>query len=630
MRKFLRTFLLIGLVCLTMTLTACEDRSYTINKVTISAEIDESGRIHVQEVYTYSFDGEYNGTTRTIKSDVSNFNAFLLPDNDHRAFLEGDTKKIKPLQTELDKRTYKSFTKSNNETKTILYTYEINGSVEKYRDIGKLYYSFFDKENESDIRDLTITILLPTSLNIDDMYVFLREKGDSGSVEKYTNTIVYKNDLLPAKKDSYLTLLFPSSALSEMEVTEDKDMLNQTLAAEEDWQDRATHLQENFSTLKPIIMILAIMIVLITVFIIRIHPIRNRKKYDDETLIQIFERTDPLFVSYLERFRLIIDEKSLLPALFSLKTREIIHIEEAPSNKDENKSTVRFTWMDHHKEIDEADQYLKDWLFTETTENEVSFLLEDIIDDVKEPDDVRKIKAKAFNEHVQTWKNLVLEREEYEQVRYPYPLFKWIAMLFAVICGGLFYYFITIDILSRGEQISLKLIIIVSTLLVTIFSRHKFVLFLYYGIITTLSLIFFSLFSAGIWAIVLYVIAFIASLCIPAYYWTEEVAPIKQSMNKASNLIIQNQYPVGSDVTIIENRILYAINLNLGKKYAKQFNKEQFAQELKESSNLLLSAGFIVESFTHNAIFYSLTRINSGGGSSGGSSSSGGGGAGAF
>src|SRR5690625_4717057 len=623
--KKIVSFLII--ICSLLILVACsDDSSYTIDKVTIYAQINDAGHMNVQEVYTYTFDGEFNGMTRTIKSDASNFNAFLLPHDDHQSL--GDPDAVDPLSIEVDDDTYKIHTASQDETKTVLYTYEVNGSIEKYQDIGKLHYSFFDKTNDTDINDLSIAIEPPTPFNENDMYAFLYEKGD-GSIEKYTNAIVYTNDYLPAKTDSYITFLFPNSALSGMEITNDKNILEKEIEAENDWQTRLTHLQENFDQLKPIIVALIMAILFITVFVIYNHPIRRRSHYRDESLIHLFEGTDPLFISYLNRFRLI-DNESMIYALFSLKMRGIIQIEEVTLRKDEKKNTVRFTWLDDDQQIDEADRHLQEWLFIEQTKDTKSFLLEDIIDDKDESDEVRKEKGKEFEKHVNTWKELVLKREEYEHVRHPYQHFKWISMLFAGMCGGVFYYLSTIDILTRQEQIGLNIAIILSILIMIVFSRYKFVLFLYYLTISILSFIFFSLF--GGWIFLLYFVALLASLIIPAYYWTEEVAPIKQSMKKASELMWKNKYPVGSDRTMIENRILYAIIMNAGKEYAKQFDQEPLVQEITEASSLLRNYNSVIESLTPKShTYYSYTRVNRGSsGSSGGSSSSGGGGAGAF
>ena len=141
-------------------LVSCgEDRSYTIDKVSIFAYITESGTINVRERYTYSFDGSFDGLTRDIQSSTSDFNAYLLPSHDLESIDDADD--VQQLSTELENHEYKIYTKSQDETKTVLYTYEIHGSIEKYKDIGKLHYSFFNKDNQTDINDLMIAIVLP-------------------------------------------------------------------------------------------------------------------------------------------------------------------------------------------------------------------------------------------------------------------------------------------------------------------------------------------------------------------------------------------------------------------------------------------------------------------------------------
>ncbi len=134
------------------------------------------------------------------------------------------------------------------------------------------------------------------------------------------------------------------------------------------------------------------------------------------------------------------------------------------------------------------------------------------------------------------------------------------------------------------------------------------------------------MFSAGIWAVVFYGITLIASLSIPAYYWTDDIKPIKQAIDKARELMGGQQYPVGSDSTKVENRLLYAVVIDRGKKYAKQINKKKYGKKLVKSSTILANTDFVMDA-DRNITHYSAD--NDGDGSSGGSSS-GGGGAGAF
>ena len=71
--------ILIGIFIFSLLIVAgCDgDRTFTIDEVGIDAQIDEAGNMQVTEVFTYTFDGEFKGTTRVINADVENFRAYL-------------------------------------------------------------------------------------------------------------------------------------------------------------------------------------------------------------------------------------------------------------------------------------------------------------------------------------------------------------------------------------------------------------------------------------------------------------------------------------------------------------------------------------------------------------------------
>src|SRR5690625_4809093 len=73
MKKTISLLLLILIIGL---LSACqedEERSFSIDQVKIDAQIQDDGTIQVRELYTYSFDGKYQGTTRSIDTDIKIF-----------------------------------------------------------------------------------------------------------------------------------------------------------------------------------------------------------------------------------------------------------------------------------------------------------------------------------------------------------------------------------------------------------------------------------------------------------------------------------------------------------------------------------------------------------------------------
>lgn len=98
-------------------ITACsEDRSFSIDDVKIDAQIGEDGIIHVRELYTYTFDGAYEGMTRSIGSDVHDFKAYLTDAEDPRIA----TKDLKALEIEEEDNAHKIYTDSKKDRKSVV------------------------------------------------------------------------------------------------------------------------------------------------------------------------------------------------------------------------------------------------------------------------------------------------------------------------------------------------------------------------------------------------------------------------------------------------------------------------------------------------------------------------------
>src|SRR5690625_5279867 len=135
------------------------ERSYTIEEVLIEAKIDEEGVMHVTELFTYAFSGSFNGTTRSILSKAKNFQAFEVIDV--YGPLSQLAEKAQPLTVEKEENDYKIYSEANDETKHVLYQYEVIDSVFKYKDTAELTYEFFDQSNQSDLHEVTIKIFAP-------------------------------------------------------------------------------------------------------------------------------------------------------------------------------------------------------------------------------------------------------------------------------------------------------------------------------------------------------------------------------------------------------------------------------------------------------------------------------------
>lgn len=625
----MRKIVLFLMIIFTATfIVACSDsdRSFTIDQVDIHAEIDEQGDIYVSELYRYTFDGEYEGLTRDIKSDADLFKAYLVEVEDAEATIS--TEGLASLRTEKDDQTYKIYSDSTDETKQILYHYRVKGSVNKYTDVGEVEYAFFDKANKTDLHDLTITIETPSKKLNDDVYYYLREDGE-GTLTAEKNSLFYETNLLEAGKESMLHFIFPADELSKMKITKDKEMKDRIIQTEEERQERRDQLADRMDLLKPYMWAFLIGIILIVIIVSIKHPIRYRGKKDLEDLIQLVEDTDPLLMSYLNNFQ-GISPQSLIAALFSLKKRDIIRLEEVAFEKSDDQTTFKFLWHKEDVSIDLADEYLRKWLFTENDGDNDYFILSSIIDDKKEDEDLREKKAKAFEEGYQKWRELVRDREAYQNLKHPFHGYSIVSILFLVITFGVFTYFMQVEPISSTTQVVLISILGFLGLVYLVFSRNKWVITIYYLYLIITSIIAFTITSTGIWTILSFGLTYIALLSIPATYWKKDLRKLKYAMTQCFHLFNSNDYPIGSDLEKLEERLMYAIILGRGKKYAEQCGKEEFIGNLKIDYPLLNNPVHTSEVFhLTNMGFYSTAALTSST-STTTSSSTGGGGAGAF
>src|SRR5699024_2895888 len=195
MKKLITAMILVLSLFILVACSENEDRSFSIDEVAIDAQIDQEGIIHVRELYTYTFDGVFEGMTTSIDSDVNQFKAYGI--DGQTADPTISVENLEPLTTEKDESTWKIYSSSKDETKQVLYSYTIEGSVKKYQDVADLTYSFFDESNETDLNHVKIAIHTPENMANEHTHYFLH--GDAGGeLTAQGNQIIYTNDLLAA------------------------------------------------------------------------------------------------------------------------------------------------------------------------------------------------------------------------------------------------------------------------------------------------------------------------------------------------------------------------------------------------------------------------------------------------
>lgn len=124
---------------------------FEIETVRIDAQLNEDGSASITERFTYAFEEDFNGITRSlIEKEGTSIEEF-------QAFENG-----KALRTEFVDGMYRVYRAGDDgDTVTIDLSYTITDVVEKYEDGAQFYYAFFDESNESAYQDLTISVTPP-------------------------------------------------------------------------------------------------------------------------------------------------------------------------------------------------------------------------------------------------------------------------------------------------------------------------------------------------------------------------------------------------------------------------------------------------------------------------------------
>ena len=161
--KKIAGIVILSLVLLSAVNTAyAEDKDYSIIDALIDLTINPDGLLHVNESYTYSFDGTFNGVYRDIplKDGESIDNIEVYIDGAYGTYKIIDQNGQKRIKVYL--WADKAHTKKIHDQKvTVKYSYDMQNVVTLYNDIGSLQYKLWGENWECKVLKLTCNIRLP-------------------------------------------------------------------------------------------------------------------------------------------------------------------------------------------------------------------------------------------------------------------------------------------------------------------------------------------------------------------------------------------------------------------------------------------------------------------------------------
>ena len=160
-------------------------KSYTIDEVQIKGWIYPNGDMMVNEIFTYTFDGEFSELSRSFpnrhNAQIEGFEAHLI--NSKRPVVgEITSDMLTPMNVETNGTTRTTKVDAKNKTISVFYVYLMNDAVKSYETYSDLDVTFFEsgKNHSTDYRNVTISYVLPGDAgDIKNVHGFMHDQNGS-------------------------------------------------------------------------------------------------------------------------------------------------------------------------------------------------------------------------------------------------------------------------------------------------------------------------------------------------------------------------------------------------------------------------------------------------------------------
>jgi uncharacterized membrane protein len=370
-----------------------EERSYEITNVEIHARIDRDGNMHVTELDTYTFHGQFNGILVNLNSRASdgieNFQAYEVTGQQEQPL------EFEPTTTGTEHE-FKVYAKSENETKVFKLTYSIKNVVQVYADIAELYWKFFDETNPTTMEAVAIDVELPAEAEEDQVWYF--GHGTVGSVHRLDNGII-RYEVKPFRTGEFLEarVLFPTSMVPGSKKINRVPMLESILTEEEKWAAAADE-GFDFSVLGGLALLIANLAYGISV--VKKYNKRFRSDWNGTYYRELPGDVTPAVVSYLMNFR--TEPRDLMATLTDLVRKKHVSVEKRKHSAKRKEDDFVFRLKHaNREELLPHERTLIDWFFDEMGQQR-TISLADLKKYAKDP-----ANAKKFMKQWKSWQDEV-------------------------------------------------------------------------------------------------------------------------------------------------------------------------------------------------------------------------------
>ncbi|MGG3449389.1 DUF2207 domain-containing protein [Domibacillus aminovorans] len=450
-------------------------RSYSMDEVNIRTWIQPDGDVLVNEIFHYTFNGDYERVRRSIHKvghdGVEYFEAYELTNTSAEPGFVSQND-LRALPVEQEDNTFYAALPTANTSKSVFYIYELKNAVHSYDTYSDLTIPFFgtDGNHDETLENVTIDIVFPEEIEPSQYYAFFHDR--LGMVEEKGSEVV--RFTTPASMLYSLTevrVLFPSSMMTGQTKRAEPMTITEAVDAENTLAQSFYKKEEQKDNLEILLMVLsaAVFAGAIAVMFVRFHGGRS----DSSSLIH----HDPLYLYMIDRAGKT-DHYAFLAGLYSLVEKGFASVQVSRTHgrfykdPDSPNNTLHFTLTGDRKRLSDCEKKLVMIFFKRRNTFTVHDLAGATKNEKTRNTTLRNYqkKVQTFKQREQEWVDNVIDEMKEDGVmsdRLPRFLKGWV--LLAVF--GLMLYTYVIDSLEMSTMIVYGTIGLV--LMITIWRKPK-------------------------------------------------------------------------------------------------------------------------------------------------------------
>lgn len=446
-------------------------KSYTIDEVQIKGWIQPNGDLLVNEIFTYTFDGEFSQLTRSFpdrhNAQIDGFEAHLL--NKKRPVVgEITNDMMMRMNVTADGTTRTTKIDAKNKTISIFYLYYLRDAVKSYESYSDLDITFFEKGKNHDIdyKNVTISYMLPGDVGDVNIHGFMHDR--QGSIDMvYRDGIRFTTPESRAHTVTATRIFYPSSIMKEQRKEQEPYPLEEAIALETK-RLNGTSLEQ--SPVKNTILVVTVIFALLALGILFLHQ-RLLSFFGNLDLVL---ETDPIYLFFVDRNG-AWHSKSFLAGLFSLVEKGVVGVKMEPAasrfskHPDVPEKTFAFQLKTSMQKLIPYEQTLVTWLFKPSSPE--LFHLHDIAGRARGEKINRKWyekRQREFEERYHDWHGKV-EKHVKEagtfSSRLP-KIIQWITILIILTIVPYATYFVGV------EDYQIFIFVVISLIVLIPFIRH--------------------------------------------------------------------------------------------------------------------------------------------------------------